>query len=54
MSEGHPDKVADQISDRILDQLLAYDDKARVAVETLVTTGQVIIAGEVKSEAYVD
>lgn len=54
VSEGHPDKVADQISDRILDQLLAYDDKARVAVETLVTTGQVIIAGEVKSEAYVD
>ena len=54
VSEGHPDKVADQISDRILDQILAYDDKARVAVETLVTTGQVIIAGEVKSEAYVD
>ena len=54
VSEGHPDKVADQISDRILDQLLAYDDKARVAVETLVTTGQVIIAGEVKSESYVD
>ena len=54
VSEGHPDKVADQISDRILDQLLAYDDKARVAVETLVTTGKVIIAGEVKSEAYVD
>ena len=54
VSEGHHDKVADQISDRILDQLLAYDDKARVAVETLVTTGQVIIAGEVKSEAYVD
>ncbi|MGN1375659.1 MAG: methionine adenosyltransferase [Prevotella sp.] len=54
VSEGHPDKVADQISDRILDQLLAYDDKARVAVETLVTTGQVIIAGEVTSDAYVD
>lgn len=54
VSEGHPDKVADQISDRILDQLLAYDDKARVAVETLVTTGQVVIAGEVTSDAYVD
>jgi S-adenosylmethionine synthetase len=54
VSEGHPDKVADQISDTILDQLLAYDPHARVAVETLVTTGQVIIAGEVKSEEYVD
>lgn len=54
VSEGHPDKVADQISDSILDQLLAYDDKARVAVETLVTTGQVVIAGEVRSNVYVD
>lgn len=54
VSEGHPDKVADQISDSILDQFLAYDDKARVAVETLVTTGQVIIAGEVNSEEYID
>lgn len=54
VSEGHPDKVADQISDAILDQFLAYDEKARVAVETLVTTGQVIIAGEVNSEVYID
>ncbi|MCQ2255045.1 MAG: methionine adenosyltransferase [Bacteroidaceae bacterium] len=54
VSEGHPDKVADQISDRILDQLLAYAPNSHVAVETLVTTGQVVIAGEVTSEAYVD
>ena len=54
VSEGHPDKVADQISDGILDQFLAYDDKARVAVETLVTTGQVVIAGEVSSSEYID
>src|SRR5574344_1094090 len=54
VSEGHPDKVADQISDAILDQFLAYDENARVAVETLVTTGQVVIAGEVHSEAYID
>ncbi|MBP7357918.1 MAG: methionine adenosyltransferase [Prevotella sp.] len=54
VSEGHPDKVADQISDAILDQFLAYDDKARVAVETLVTTGQVVIAGEVHSDTYID
>jgi len=54
VSEGHPDKVADQISDAVLDQLLAYDEKARVAVETLVTTGQVVLAGEVKSNEYVD
>lgn len=54
VSEGHPDKVADQISDAILDQFLAYDDKARVAVETLVTTGQVVIAGEVRSDVYID
>src|SRR5574344_1077856 len=54
VSEGHPDKVADQISDAVLDNLLAYDEQSKVAVETLVTTGQVIIAGEVKSDAYVD
>ena len=54
VSEGHPDKVADQISDAILDQFLAYDDRARVACETFVTTGQVVIMGEVSSEAYID
>jgi len=54
VSEGHPDKVADQISDAILDQFLAYDSKARVAVETLVTTGQVVLAGEVSSQEYID
>lgn len=54
VSEGHPDKVADQISDAILDQLLAYDPLSKVACETLVTTGQVVVAGEVKSKAYVD
>ena len=54
VSEGHPDKVADQISDAVLDQLLAYDPNSKVACETLVTTGQVVVAGEVKSEAYVD
>lgn len=54
VSEGHPDKVADQISDALLDQFLAYDENARVAIETLVTTGQVVIAGEVKSEEYID
>lgn len=54
VSEGHPDKVADQISDAILDNLLAYDPQSKVACETLVTTGQVVLAGEVKSEAYVD
>lgn len=54
VSEGHPDKVADQISDGILDEFLAQDAQSKVACETLVTTGQVIIAGEVKSEAYVD
>lgn len=54
VSEGHPDKVADQISDTVLDQLLAYDPNSKVACETLVTTGQVVVAGEVKSEAYVD
>ena len=54
VSEGHPDKVADQISDAILDQFLAHDPQSKVACETLVTTGQVVIAGEVKSEAYID
>ena len=54
VSEGHPDKVADQISDAILDHLLAYDPESKVACETLVTTGQVVVAGEVKSDAYVD
>ena len=54
VSEGHPDKVADQISDAILDRFLAYDPQSKVACETLVTTGQVVIAGEVKSDAYVD
>lgn len=54
VSEGHPDKVADQISDAILDQFLAYDPQSKVACETLVTTGQVVISGEVKSNAYID
>ena len=54
VSEGHPDKVADQISDAVLDKLLAYDPNSKVACETLVTTGQVVIAGEVKTKAYVD
>src|SRR3712207_7124555 len=51
---GHPDKVADQISDAVLDKLLAYDPSSKVACETLVTTGQVVLAGEVKTKAYVD
>ena len=54
VSEGHPDKVADQISDTLLDEFLAYDPQSRVACETLVTTGQVFLAGEVTSNAYVD
>lgn len=54
VSEGHPDKIADQISDAILDQFLAYDDKARVACESFVTTGQVVIMGEVSSSEYID
>ncbi len=54
VSEGHPDKVADQISDAILDQFLAYDPQARCAVESFVTTGQVVIMGEVRSNAYID
>ncbi|MDR1091837.1 MAG: methionine adenosyltransferase [Prevotella sp.] len=54
VSEGHPDKVADQISDSLLDEFLAYDANSKVACETLVTTGQVVLAGEVKSKAYID
>src|SRR5210317_875354 len=54
VSEGHPDKVADQISDAIIDNFLAFDPQSKVACETLVTTGQVILAGEVKSSAYLD
>ncbi|MBS9766454.1 MAG: methionine adenosyltransferase [Flavobacteriaceae bacterium] len=54
VSEGHPDKVSDQISDAILDNFLAFDPRSKVACETLVTTGQVILAGEVKSETYLD
>ena len=54
VSEGHPDKVADQISDALLDQFLAYDPHARCAIESFVTTGQVVIMGEVTSEAYID
>ncbi|OIP02820.1 MAG: methionine adenosyltransferase [Bacteroidetes bacterium CG2_30_33_31] len=54
VSEGHPDKVADQISDALIDNFLAFDAKSKVACETLVTTGQVILAGEVKSSAYLD
>ena len=54
VSEGHPDKVADQISDALIDNFLAFDPKAKVACETLVTTGQVILAGEVKSSVYLD
>jgi len=54
VSEGHPDKVADQISDALIDHFLAYDPQSKVACETLVTTGQVVLAGEVKSEAYLD
>ena len=54
VSEGHPDKVADQISDAVLDKLLVFDPTSKVACETLVTTGQVVMAGEIKTEAYVD
>lgn len=54
VSEGHPDKVADQISDALVDEFLAYDANSKVACETLVTTGQVVLAGEVKSKAYID
>src|SRR6195952_2459377 len=54
VSEGHPDKVADQISDALIDHFLAFDPESKVACETLVTTGQVFLAGEVKSKAYLD
>ncbi|MCP4978759.1 MAG: methionine adenosyltransferase, partial [Maribacter sp.] len=54
VSEGHPDKVADQISDALLDSFLAFDPESKVACETLVTTGQVVLAGEVKSHTYLD
>lgn len=54
VSEGHPDKIADQISDALIDNFLAWDRDARVAIETLVTTGQVVLAGEVKSNIYLD
>src|SRR3990170_4933811 len=54
VSEGHPDKVADQISDALIDHFLAFDPQSKVACETLVTTGQVVLAGEVKSKTYLD
>lgn len=54
VSEGHPDKVADQISDALVDQFLAYDEKAHCAIESLVTTGQVVVMGEVRSNVYID
>ncbi|HMS70374.1 MAG TPA: S-adenosylmethionine synthetase N-terminal domain-containing protein, partial [Saprospiraceae bacterium] len=54
VSEGHPDKVADQISDALVDHFLAFDPDSKVACETLVTTGQVVLAGEVKSKTYLD
>ena len=54
VSEGHPDKVADQISDALIDNFLAFDPESKVACETLVTTGQVVLAGEVKSHTYLD
>src|SRR5210317_1023280 len=54
VSEGHPDKIADQISDNLLDNFLAFDPNSKVACETLVTTGQVVLAGEVKTETYID
>ena len=54
VSEGHPDKVSDQISDALLDNFLAFDPSSKVACETLVTTGQIVLAGEVKSDTYID
>ena len=54
VSEGHPDKVADQISDALIDNFLAFDPTSKVACVTLVTTGQVVLAGEVKSKTYLD
>jgi S-adenosylmethionine synthetase len=54
VSEGHPDKVADQISDALVDHFIAFDPKSKIACETLVTTGQVVLAGEVKTKTYLD
>ena len=54
VSEGHPDKVADQISDALIDNFIAFDSQSKVACETLVTTGQVVLAGEVKTNTYLD
>src|SRR5690606_29078294 len=54
VSEGHPDKIADQLSDALIDNFLAWDADSKVAIETLVTTGQVVLAGEVKSSIYLD
>ena len=54
VGEGHPDKVADQISDALLDHFIAFDPNSKVACETLVTTGQAVLAGEVKSKTYLD
>jgi S-adenosylmethionine synthetase len=54
VSEGHPDKVSDQISDALLDQFLAYDENSHCAIETFCTTGQVVIMGEVRSKEYID
>ena len=54
VSEGHPDKVADAISDALVDHFLAFDPESKIACETLVTTGQVVLAGEVKTETYLD
>jgi len=54
VSEGHPDKVADQISDALIDNFMAFDPTSKVACETLVTTGQVVLAGEVKTSVYLD
>ena len=54
VSEGHPDKVADQISDALLDIIIAFAPKSKVACETMVTTGQVVLAGEIKTETYID
>lgn len=54
VSEGHPDKIADQISDALVDNFLAWDTESKIACETLVTTGQVVLAGEVKCNTYID
>ena len=54
VSEGHPDKIADQISDTLLDNFLAFDENSKVACETMVTTGQVVLAGEVRTSTYID